>query len=56
MTTQKQSMEIMLSYDTQTRAVLVHVKSEDVYADLAGNVEKKFDTSNFEVERTLPLS
>ena len=30
---------------------IVHVKSEDVYEDLAGDVETKFDTSNYEVKR-----
>ena len=30
---------------------IVQVKSEDVYEDLAGDVETKFDTSNYEVKR-----
>ena len=34
---------------------IVHVKSEDVYAGLAGDVAKRFDTSNYEVERPLPV-
>ena len=37
-------------------SLIVHVKSEDVYAvDLARNVEKRFDTSSFEVERPLAI-
>lgn len=30
---------------------IVQVKSEDVYEDLAGDVETKFDTSKYEVKR-----
>ena len=30
---------------------IVHIKSEDVYADLAGDIEKSFHTSNYEVDR-----
>ena len=30
------------------------MKSEDVYADLPEDVETRFDTSNYEVERPLP--
>ena len=30
---------------------IVQVKSEDVYEDLAGDVETKSDTSNYEVKR-----
>ena len=29
---------------------IVHIKSEDVYADLAGDIEKSFHTSNYEVD------
>ena len=34
-------------------SLIVHVKSEDVYTDLAGDFQKKSDTSNFDVERPL---
>ena len=27
---------------------------EDIYVDIAKNVEKRFDTSNYELERPLP--
>ena len=30
---------------------IVHIKSEDVYADLAGDIEKSLHTSNYEVDR-----
>ena len=34
---------------------IVHEKSEDIYANLAGDVEKRLDTSNSEVRRPLPI-
>ena len=34
---------------------IVHVKSEDIYANLAGDVKKRLDTSNSEVKRPLPI-
>ena len=33
--------------------LLVNVKLENIYADLAEDVEEKFETSNYEVERPL---
>ena len=39
-----------------TDNLIVHVKSEDVYEDLARNVETSFNTSNYEVKRFLPIS
>ena len=36
-------------------SLTVPVKSEDVYSDLLGDVEKIFDTSSYEVERPLPI-
>ena len=35
--------------------IIVHVKSEDIYADLAGDVKKRFGTSNYGVKRPLPI-
>ena len=32
-----------------------HVKSEEIYADLAGDVKKIFDTCNYGVKRPLPI-
>lgn len=40
---------------TDMDSLTVHVKSEDVYSDLLGDVEKIFDTSSYEVERPLPI-
>ena len=36
-----------------TDRVIVHVKTEDIYKDTAKDVEKRFDTSNYESEKTL---
>ena len=32
-----------------------HIKSEDFYKDIKDDVEKRFDTSNYEVNRPLPI-
>ena len=32
----------------------VHVKTDDIYKDIAEDVETRFDTSNFELDRPLP--
>ena len=37
-----------------TDSFVIHVKSEDIYADLA-NVQKRFDTLNYEAKRPLPI-
>ena len=37
-----------------TDSFIMHVKTEDFYKDIAGHVEKRFDTSNYEVNRPLP--
>ena len=33
---------------------IVDIKTQDVYEDIADDVEKRFDTSNYEVNRPLP--
>ena len=33
---------------------IVHVKTDDIYKDIAEDVEKRSDTSNFEIDRPLP--
>ena len=33
---------------------IVHLKSDDNYADLSGDVKKRFETFNYEVKRALP--
>ena len=37
-----------------TDSFIVHVKTDDIYKDIAVDVEKRFDTSNFEKDRLLP--
>ena len=37
-----------------TDSLLVHVKTEDIYKDIAEDVETRFDISNFEIDRPLP--
>ena len=31
-----------------TDSSIIHIKTEDVYENIAGDVEKRFDTSNYE--------
>ena len=33
----------------------IHIKTEDFYKDIPNDVEKRFDTSNYEVNRTKKL-
>ena len=37
-----------------TDSSIMHIKTEDFYKDIADDVEKRFDTSNDEVNRPLP--
>ena len=37
-----------------TDSFLMNIKTEDFYKDIANDVEKRFDTSNYEVNRPLP--
>ena len=38
-----------------TDSFIVHIKTEDLYKDIADDVEKRFDTSNYEINRPLPI-
>ena len=44
---------IKLCY-VDTDSFIMHVKREDFYRDIANDVEKRFDTSNYECDRPLP--
>ena len=33
----------------------MHIKTEDFHKDIAGDVDKMYDTSNYTVERPLPM-
>ena len=37
-----------------TDSLIVHVKTDDIFKDIAEDVETRFDTSNFEIDRPLP--
>ena len=39
--------------DTDVDSFMVHVKSENIYKDLVGDVEQRFDTWNYKVEKPL---
>ena len=34
---------------------IMNIKTEDIYKDIANDVKKRFDTSNYEVNRPLPM-
>ena len=36
-----------------TDSFIIYIKTEDVYGDIADDVEKRSDTSNYEVNRPL---
>ena len=36
-----------------TNSFIIHIETEDVYKDIADDVEKRSDTSNYEVNRPL---
>ena len=38
-----------------TDSFIINIKTEDVHEDIADDVEKRFDTSNYKVSRPLPI-
>ena len=36
-----------------TGGFIVYIKTDDIYKDIAEDVEKRFDTSHYELERSL---
>ena len=38
-----------------TDSFIMHIKTQYFYKDIANDVEKRFDTSNYEVNRPLPI-
>ena len=36
-----------------TDSVIVYIKTDDIYKDIAEDVETRFDTSNYELDRSL---
>ena len=47
-------MCVMYNKYMDTDRFIFHVKTDDIYKDIAKNIEKRFDTSNFETDRSLP--
>ena len=50
---QKYQYNAKLCY-MDTDSFIIHGKTEDINEDIANNIEKRFDTSNYEVNRPLP--
>ena len=38
-----------------TDSFIMHIKTEDLYKDIANDVEKRSDTSNYEINKPLPI-
>ena len=49
----KYGENVKLCY-VDTDSFIAHVKTDDIYKDIPIDVEKRFDISNFERDRTLP--
>ena len=49
----KYSDNVKLCY-METDSFIVHIKAKDFYKDIANDVEKRFDTSHYEINRLLP--
>ena len=41
-------------YYTDTDSFIIYIKTENFYEGIADDVEKRFDTSNYEINRPLP--
>ena len=50
----KYNKNVKLCY-MDTDSFIMNVKTEDFYKDIANDVEKKYDTSNYACERPLPI-
>ena len=37
-----------------TESLIIHIKTEDFHKDIADDVKKRYDTSNYEDDRSLP--
>ena len=42
-------------YYMDTDSFIAHIKTGDIYKDIAEDVESRFDTSNDEADRLLPM-
>ena len=50
----KQGDNVKLCY-TDTDSFIINIKTEGFYKDIADDVEKRFNTSNYEINRLLPI-
>ena len=50
----KYGNDVKLCY-IDTDSFIMNIKTEDCYKDIANDVEKRFDTSNYEVNRPIPM-
>ena len=50
----KYNDDVKLCY-MDTDSFIMNIKTEDFYKDIAKDVDKRFDTSNYEVNRPLPI-
>ena len=50
----KYGNDVKLCY-MDTDSFIMNIKTEDFYKDIANDVEKRFDTSNYEVNRPIPM-
>ena len=41
-------------HDTDTDSLIVGIETKGIYPDIAKDVETRFDTSNYELDRPLP--
>ena len=40
---------------TDTESLVIHIKTEDFYKSIANDIEKRFDASNYDDNRLLPV-
>ena len=50
----KYNDNVKLCY-TDTDSFIINIKANDFYEDIASDFENRFDTSNYEVKRPLPM-
>ena len=51
-----QSISVKQNWVTKIlKSFVIHIKTEDFYEDIANDVEKRFDTFNFDDNRPLPV-
>ena len=48
------SKTLMYEFRFNIDSFIIHIKTKDFYEDIADDVEKRFDISNYKVDRPLP--